>query len=124
MGSITNYATLFICIVFGFLMVAPASKLTNNNVIANVQTFTNTVSNNSIENNVNIPVFVGTISFPNPFTLFNNFAKMFASLVTLPFDVLGSLTVLPDTVRIFLIAIFTLILALAAVSWFKGQESI
>jgi VIT1/CCC1 family predicted Fe2+/Mn2+ transporter len=115
---------LLLCISFAFIMIAPAQFQHEQTAINNVQTFANNVQSNNANLTVSTPIYSGTVSFPNPFTLFSGFATMFGSLMMLPLDVVGSLAELPGTIRTFLLAIFTALLILAGVSWFKGQEQI
>ena len=88
------------------------------------------VLNNATEGIVNdtirgvsfiLPV-VGTISFPNPFTLFIDVVKALFSIAYAPFTIIGALDI-PDLIKFPLQYLFLGLEIYLVATWFRGQTS-
>lgn len=122
MGAFTNILMLMLCIAFVFVMIPVGQTSVAANQINETQTSITSLKDTT--NDTNMVVIFGVSLFPNPFSIFNAFFKSVISFFGMPSAIFGSLGDLPPQVTGWLGMIFTVLIILFLISWYKGQQQI
>lgn len=117
MGSISGIIGLMVCILFGLMVfvVTPSSNTTFNKI----QNATNDMKVSTLNLTQDAP-FIGTVTFPNVFSIFKGLGDLLITMSGAANDTFSSLVELPDIIRILLITLFGLMIVLAAIGFWKG----